>query len=366
MGVVYLADQVGVERLAVIKLMRTDLSDDETTRHRFQREARAVGRLNHPGIVQIFTMGTTEKDELYLAMEYVDGYPLSNLRTLQRPLPEWRAMDIGVQILKALATAHGANIVHRDLKPENVMLTDKLGRPDQVKVLDFGLVRMLGETTVGLTRTGEIAGTLRYMSPEQALGETLDHQSDLYSLGLIVYELLIGMGPWDTTSPIQYLRLHGHGVLPPPSERAPEVRLDPRTERFVMCCLRKDPGERYATAAAALVDAEAVLADLQRPPPSTPVRESTKSDVPAQDVALPGARSSDVNPDAETAFPGPTTPRPVVGTKAAAAPLARIAPRFCWSGPVPRHLRGDARAAEGGAEEGRVEKGGAEEGGAEV
>ena len=282
MGVVYLADQIGVERPAVVKVIRSELSEDETARHRFQREARAVGRLNHPSIVQIYTMGTSEAGELYLAMEFVDGYPLSDLRNLSRPLPEWRVLNIAAQILGALTVAHGAKVVHRDLKPENVMLTDKLGRQDQVKVLDFGLVRMLGDATIGLTKTGEVAGTPRYMSPEQALGHPVDHLSDIYSLGMIIYELLIGRPPWEPASPVQYLRLHAHEPLPPLSERAPEVHLDPRTEQLVMRCVQKDPSDRYPSTAEALADAEAILKDLSRPPPPNSERMSARRKASAE------------------------------------------------------------------------------------
>jgi eukaryotic-like serine/threonine-protein kinase len=287
MGVVYLADQIGVERAVAVKLIRKELSRDEDVNLRFQREARAVGRLNHPGIVQIYTLGQTEVGELFLAMEYVDGRPLSALREPGHPLTEARVLPIVAQILEALAVAHADGIVHRDLKPENVMLAASHGRRDVVKILDFGLVRMLGDDAGVITRTGEIAGTPRYMSPEQARGEPLDQRSDIYSLGMIAYELLVGRSPWDAQTPLEHLRFHRTEPVPPPSERAPEIPLDPRTERFVMRCLEKDPGVRYRDGADALAALRGFLDDVTAPPASAVLTDAPTIAAPAPRALWP-------------------------------------------------------------------------------
>ncbi len=248
MGVVFLAEQVGMDRKVVVKLMRPELMGDETATTRFQREAKAVARLNHPNIVQIFLMGETEGYH-YLAMEYVEGRPLSHLMRSIGRIPEERALVLASQILDALAEAHRAGILHRDLKPDNIMVRTHRAGTDLVKVLDFGLAKLVGDAAgPGVTQTGIIAGTPRYMSPEQARGKTLDFKSDLYSFGVILHEMLTGEHPFDADSTYDYLVKHNSEPVAPPRQRFTDLRLSGSTERVVMCCLAKKPEDRPAGA----------------------------------------------------------------------------------------------------------------------
>jgi serine/threonine protein kinase len=192
MGNVYLGEHVSIGRKVAIKVLRPELARKEEIRSRFKNEAAVMAHLQHPGIVGLIDY-LEQDDGLYLIMEYVEGIEFTDLlKSLDEPLPIDRAKDIMKKVLSAFAYAHKNNIVHRDVKPSNILLT----KSDEVKVLDFGIAKLIGGAGFNLTKTGTQVGTVYYMSPEQVKAKELDHRSDVYSLGVTFYELLAGFCPY--------------------------------------------------------------------------------------------------------------------------------------------------------------------------
>ncbi len=243
MGVVYLADQPSVGRVAVVKVMHPELSRDPQVAPRFEVEARAASQLNHPHIVTIYNHGAMEEGPLFLAMEHCAGISLEGALR-QGPLGPGRAAAVGQMIADALCEAHRRGVVHRDLKPSNIMLTEVGRRQDFVKVLDFGIAKLEG---VEMTRTGMMIGTPQYMSPEQFRGEDLDGRSDLYSLGVMLFEMVAGRLPFISQSLHGYM--HKHLTEAPPSLTGSGLGCSPELERIVSCLLAKDAAHRFADAA---------------------------------------------------------------------------------------------------------------------
>ena len=251
MGKVYKATQLVLDKPVVLKVLRQALLSDERTVARFQREAKAASRLNHPNSISILDFGQAEDGAMYIAMEYVSGKDLHHILSREWPLSESRVIRIVSQVLSALSDAHGAGVIHRDLKPENIMVEQRRGEPDFVKVLDFGIAKITdssGEDGPALTRAGFVCGTPEYMSPEQARGATLDHRSDLYAVGVILYQLTTGMLPFDSESAVGFATKHLTEQPPLPSRRRPEARISPPLERLIMKTLAKSPNDRPQTA----------------------------------------------------------------------------------------------------------------------
>jgi len=200
MSTVYLAQQTTVQRPAVIKVLKTQV--DDKSAERFAIEARAASNLNHPNIVTIYNYGQMDDGTLFLAMEYIDGETLESRIARCGPLPVDRAVHVASQIASALGEAHASGVIHRDLKPANVMIVDRAGEPTFVKVLDFGIAKMLDEVPEReLTQAGQVVGTPTYMAPEQARGEkNVDGRADLYGVGAILYRMVTGQRPY--TAPI--------------------------------------------------------------------------------------------------------------------------------------------------------------------
>jgi serine/threonine-protein kinase len=224
---------------------------------RFEREATAAANIDHPNVALGMDFGKLADGTVYLALELVEG---KNLRAevAQGPLEVRRVLHIARQIAAGLAAAHGRTIVHRNLKPENVVLVDKDGDPDFVKILDFGMAKLEPESGKSpLTKVGVVLGTLDYMAPEQALGQAVDQRADLYALGAVVYELLSGVRPYEGESSAAILALQLS--KPPPSlrERAPTFAIPGAVEALVMKLLAKEPKDRPQSAAA-------VVAELDR------------------------------------------------------------------------------------------------------
>jgi hypothetical protein len=272
MGEVYRARDTRLRRDVALKILPADLANDPDRRQRFEHEARAAGGLNHPHLVAVFDVGE-ENGLLYLVTELVDGESLRSL--LKRGVPSVRQIiEIGAQVADGLAAAHAGGIVHRDLKPENIMLT----RDGRAKILDFGLARQMAapaasdETvTVNQTRTGVVMGTSGYMSPEQVRGELVDHRSDIFSLGSVLYEIATGRRAFqrDTAVASMYAILHDD---PPPMAGG---KAPPALERIVMHCLEKNPERRFQSARDLAFHLEAVtlqstesLPSIQEPPRS--------------------------------------------------------------------------------------------------
>ena len=270
MGAVYAALHVELERPTAIKLLLPDLISDEQALERFKREARAAARLNHPNVAGTYDFGTLPGGEAYIVMELVEGETLGERLTAAGALPLPEAVLIARQVADGIESAHEGGIVHRDLKPANIIISrDHRGAP-LVKVLDFGIAKLKETTTGGLatiTTAGSIMGTPRYMSPEQCSDRKVDARSDIYSLGVLLYEMLAGRPPFDAPSAMALALKQIQEPPPPLREARPEV--PGALERLVMWALAKDPADRPQTAAEfsrALLAAEVSAA----PTPSTP------------------------------------------------------------------------------------------------
>lgn len=252
MGTVFSAVDEKLKRRVAVKLLKEELASDPRFIERFRREARAAAALSHPNVASVFDYG--EQDgRPFIVMELVDGRDLSRVMREEGPITVERATAITEQIARALGHAHAAGLVHRDVKPHNAIVT----KDDHVKVTDFGIARATGEST--LTATGTILGTAQYLSPEQASGETPGPQSDVYSLGIVLYEVLTGAVPFTGDSPISVALRHVRDQVPPPSSIDPSI--PEHLDRLVERATAKQPEARFRDGnafAAALSGTEAM------------------------------------------------------------------------------------------------------------
>jgi serine/threonine-protein kinase len=247
MGEVYRAEHRLLRRPCAIKLIRPERAGDAPALARFEREVQATATLTHPNTVQIYDYGRAEDGTFYYVMEFLPGVTLDDLVKGHGPLAPDRAVFLLRQVCAALAEAHAIGLIHRDIKPGNVMVCERGGRRDVVKVLDFGLVLDRGAGDDKLTREGTVAGTPAYMSPEQAGGEEVPGPAaDVYALGAVAYFLLTGRPPFAARSGVKLLAAHLHETPQPPSAHRPDVPAD--LEAVVLRCLAKAPGERFASA----------------------------------------------------------------------------------------------------------------------
>jgi len=270
MADVYEAEDQQLGRNVALKLLYRHLAEDVSFVERFRREASSAAGLQHPSIVGIFDRGEWD-GTYYIAMELIRGRTLKDVIRERGPAPPEAAVDIVLQILRAARYAHQRGIVHRDIKPHNVMI-DEEGR---VKVTDFGIARAGASD---MTETGSVMGTAQYLSPEQAQGKPVDARSDLYSIGIVLYEMLTGVVPFDAESPVSVaLKQVSEGPIPP-RERIPEV--PPALDAVVLRSLEKDPARRYPNADAfieALMSARVAPHEVVAPPPP-PVEEILAED----------------------------------------------------------------------------------------
>ncbi|MCD9876936.1 Stk1 family PASTA domain-containing Ser/Thr kinase [Streptomyces guryensis] len=256
MAEVYLAHDTRLGRQVAVKTLRADLARDPSFQARFRREAQSAASLNHPAIVAVYDTGEDYIDGVsipYIVMEYVDGSTLRELLHSGRKLLPERAMEMTIGILQGLEYAHRSGIVHRDIKPANVMLT----RNGQVKVMDFGIARAMGDSGMTMTQTAAVIGTAQYLSPEQAKGEQVDARSDLYSTGCLLYELLTVRPPFVGDSPVAVAYQHVREEAQAPSVFDPEIT--PEMDAIVLRALVKDPNYRYQSADEMRADIEACL-----------------------------------------------------------------------------------------------------------
>jgi serine/threonine protein kinase len=331
MGDVYKAVHNKLDAAVALKIVKPALLAHPAMVHRFEREARAASRLHHPNVVAVTDFGQSKDGMLFMVMEYVAGKSLAQVIAEDAPLPDRRVVHIGAQILSALAEAHANHILHRDLKPENVMIERRRSGPDSVKVLDFGIAKVLGLGAAAstLTQAGLVCGTPGYMSPEQLRGGDVDARSDLFSLGVVLYEMLTHKLPFEAQTPMEMLHKHLSEPIRSPGERRGRP-VSPELEALVLQALAPDRDERPAGAdemREALLAAERSLTveDVAGRPfatevlprgsasrPGTPQRATrTRSQGATGGGATSSSRTSD--PAAE----GATTPAPRAAERSA-------------------------------------------------
>ncbi len=249
MGRVYRAEQTNLGRTVAVKIVHPHLAGEENAVARFITEARAASRLNHPNSVAVIDFGKTNDGQLYLVMEYLRGKDLARVAYEEGPLPFRRIVDVLRQVLAALSEAHHLEIIHRDLKPENIILEPVRGGGDFVKVVDFGLAKMrVEEKAPSITSPGIVCGTPEYMSPEQGRGDPLDPRSDLYAVGVIMYQLLTGRLPFEADTPTQVVLMHLSKTPPNPKEVAPERGIPHQLVSLTLRSLSKEAKDRFKNA----------------------------------------------------------------------------------------------------------------------
>ena len=248
MGTVYRAHQEGVDRDVAIKVLHRELTQNADAVRRFHREAKVSAAIDHPHVVRVILFGQLPDGNLYIVMEYLKGRSLSDELAAAGSLSVGRAMHVMLQVCEGIGAAHSNGVVHRDVKPENVILLERGGDPDFVKVLDFGIARFVtGDQTV-VTQTGLIFGTARYISPEGAAGAPTDERSDVYSLAVMAYHLLCGESPFDAPSSVTLLMKHMHEPAPDIRSRAHGSHVPNAVAEVIGRALSKNPLARYANA----------------------------------------------------------------------------------------------------------------------
>ncbi len=311
MGKVYKARQLALDKAVVVKVLHDQFRDDPQLVQRFQREARAASRLNHPNSIQIIDFGQDDTGIVFMAMEYLQGQDLFALLKKEGALSPERVARVMIQVCSALAEAHEQNVIHRDLKPENIMIEDRRGQRDFVKVLDFGIAKIQDPAETGgqaLTQAGMVCGTPEYMSPEQARGLPLDARSDIYALGVIMYQLSTGELPFTADTPIGIVTKHILEAPVPPRVKRPE--LPELLEQIILKALEKDVAGRFNT----VVDMGEALELLLR--------------------QLPHDGGSGFSPRAPS-FGGPTTSTGVSGPLGTAQVLTTSPTNTAPTGPAP-------------------------------
>ncbi|MFD5712578.1 protein kinase [Streptomyces pharetrae] len=319
MASVHLAYDSVLDRQVAIKTLHTELGREQAFRERFRREAQAVAKLTHTNIVSVFDTGEDEVDGMttpYIVMEYVEGRPLGSVleEDIRQfgAMPADKALKVTADVLAALEISHEMGLVHRDIKPGNVMVTKR----NVVKVMDFGIARAMQSGVTSMTQTGMVVGTPQYLSPEQALGRGVDARSDLYSVGIMLFQLVTGRLPFDADSPlaIAYAHVQEEPVAPSAINRA----LPPAVDALVARALKKNPNERFPTAVAMRDECLRVAASFQPAPPSivagTPAQSGAgvgSAVFPPVDQSTPASVSGVQTPYQPTPVPNPYgTPTP--------------------------------------------------------
>ena len=259
MGVVYLAKHAVIGNKCAIKVLRGELTGEGEVSERFIQEARAAAAIGNDHIIQITDFGQLPDGSAYFVMEFLDGLALHDIIEESPTMAAERALHIMIQCCEALAAAHTSDIVHRDLKPDNIFLVRKGGADDFVKILDFGIAKVQSsEQGKRLTKTGMIFGTPQYMSPEQAAGSGVDARTDIYSLGIIMYELLCGHVPFEADTFMGVLTKHLYEEPIPPRRLVPPIDVPQNLEAILLKAIAKKPDKRYQTMSEFAQDLRAV------------------------------------------------------------------------------------------------------------
>ncbi len=273
MGAVYLAEHPQIGKRIALKVIHRELASNKEVVQRFFQEARAVNKIGNEHIVEIHDFGMTPEGDHYYIMEYLDGQTLAQVMTRERSLDVMRSLHIGAQIASALAAAHASGVIHRDLKPDNIMLMNRLGDPDFVKVLDFGLAKMFAASGVSAVQTaiGVLLGTPQYMSPEACESKRdIDHRTDIYALGVLLFQMMTGVLPFDGETMGEVLVKQVRAL--PPAPRGLNPAIPPSVEQILLRCLAKPVDARFQTMLALrdmLLDPESYL---RGSPPIAPAR----------------------------------------------------------------------------------------------
>lgn len=263
MAVVYKAHHTIMERTVVMKVMQGWLLSNKKSVERFMRECKVTAKLNHPNIVTVFDVGAINGKAPYLVMEYIKGEALADRIQRQGALSFSTVANIIIQICRGLQEAHNHGIIHRDLKPDNILLQDKSDRPDWVKIVDFGISHFAKGDGQRLTKTGRMVGTPEYIAPEQLKDKPMDNRTDLYAMGIIMYEMLTGKVPFEGESAESILMKHLMEEPPPPSEVKPELKDGTPFDAIIYRLLKKEPDERFQTATELRLEVEQVANKLR-------------------------------------------------------------------------------------------------------
>ncbi len=262
MAVVYKAHHTIMERTVVIKVMHGWLLSNDKSIERFQRECKVTAKLSHPNIVTVFDVGSLGGKAPYLVMEFIKGEALADKIHRQGALPFTTTANIIIQMCRGLQEAHNFGVIHRDLKPDNVLLQDKSDRPDWVKIVDFGISHLVHEDGKRLTKTGRMVGTPEYIAPEQLKDRPMDMRTDLYALGIMIYEMLTGHVPFEGETAEAILMKHLMDDPPPMSKYKPEFKDGTPFDSIVQKLLHKEPDARYQTATELRLDVEQVQSQI--------------------------------------------------------------------------------------------------------
>jgi serine/threonine-protein kinase len=273
MGAVYRAEQISLKRRVALKVLKPELSSKPGLVRRFNAEAELAAKLNHPNTVTLYDFGQDQEGALFIAMEFIEGRSLREILVREGPQAIDRIVAIGAQICSSLSDAHTTGIVHRDLKPDNVMLSDRGKKRDVVTVLDFGIAKLRDQegniTQQPMTRAGDMLGTPQYMAPEQIRGDKVDARTDVYAMGVILYEMVTARLPFEAPSVMALLSKHLTEAPIPPHQRRTDLTVDPRLEGLIMSCLAKAPEQRPPTMDA-VEEALTMLAPTKVPGSVTP------------------------------------------------------------------------------------------------
>ncbi|MEV6120332.1 Stk1 family PASTA domain-containing Ser/Thr kinase [Streptomyces sp. SID8352] len=311
MASVHLAYDSVLDRQVAIKTLHTELGREPAFRERFRREAQAVAKLTHTNIVSVFDTGEDDLDGMttpYIVMEYVEGRPLGSVLDeavrRQGAMPADQALGVTADVLAALEISHEMGLVHRDIKPGNVMITKR----GVVKVMDFGIARAMQSGVTSMTQTGMVVGTPQYLSPEQALGRGVDARSDLYSVGIMLFQLVTGRLPFDADSPlaIAYAHVQEEPVAPSSVNRA----LPPAVDALVARALKKNPNERFPSAEAMRDECLRVAASFRAAPPSIVPGAPTSSGAGVGSAVFPPVDGTAAAPAGPVRTPYQPTPAP--------------------------------------------------------
>jgi serine/threonine protein kinase len=253
MSQVYLAEHDSIARRVAIKILHRELLEKPAVLARFAHEARAASTVQHENVVEVTDFGQTEDGRPFMVMEYLDGEDLGETLIREAPFTWERARPILLQILAALQAAHDQGVIHRDIKPENVFRISRMGSDDYVKVLDFGIAKVVARQPADARRgppktlAGQVLGTPAYMSPEQAVGDTVDARADLYAVGVIAYQMLTGRTPFEGDR-ADVMRAQVYERVPAMAEVEPGIEVGAKVEAVVRKALAKTPEQRYASA----------------------------------------------------------------------------------------------------------------------